>query len=179
MGNENSTNENKNNERFNTDYNQYFNSMNEKGDYNINVNKNFFHPGLENLNNKKTPNNRKIFIDKKTENQTISNNMPNMYVKNINNKFNTKSVSEEKSNKTNNKIYYEYFKCISCPMCVLVKINPKNNRVSIICENGHNNEMNIESFISIYKFFKYICDRCKKELSSKFFYCTQCKELFC
>ena len=180
MGNENSTNENKNNERFNTDYNQYFNSMNEKGDYNINVNKNFFHPGLENLNNKKTPNNRKIFIDKKTENQTISNNMPNIYVKNINNnKFNTKNVSEEKSNKTNNKIYYEYFKCISCPMCVLVKINPKNNRVSIICENGHNNEMNIESFISIYKFFKYICDRCKKELSSKFFYCTQCKELFC
>ena len=39
MGNESSTNENKNNERFNTDYNQYFNSMNEKGDYNINCSK--------------------------------------------------------------------------------------------------------------------------------------------
>ena len=64
-------------------------------------------------------------------------------------------------------------------MCVFVKINPKSNRVSIICENGHNNEMNIEAFSSIYKYFKYICDRCKKELSSKFFYCTQCKELFC
>ena len=101
------------------------------------------------------------------------------------NKFKTKNALDESNflskdiPKNNNNIYYECFKCISCPMCVLVKINPKNNRVSIICENGHNNEMNIESFSSIYKFFKYICDRCKKELSSKYFYCTQCKELFC
>ena len=64
-------------------------------------------------------------------------------------------------------------------MCILIKINPENNNVTITCENGHNNKMNIASFVSIYKVFKFICDRCKKELTSKYFYCTQCKELFC
>ena len=188
MGQESSTNGNINNERLQTEYN---NTMKEKEDYNINVNKSFYTPGMENLNKNHKVNinqtSRKIFIGKKTEFLNISNNnLTNTY--NIQkNKFITKNLLEDSSflskdipkYNINNTIYSEYFKCISCPMCVLIKINPKNNRVSIICENGHVNEMNIESFCSIYKYFKYICDRCKKELSSKFFYCTQCKELFC
>ena len=79
----------------------------------------------------------------------------------------------------NNNIHFDYFKCISCPMCILIQINPKNNRVKIKCENGHVNEMNIDSFNSIYQVFKYTCDKCKKELSSKFYYCSKCKEIFC
>ena len=81
--------------------------------------------------------------------------------------------------KKDNKIYLDYFKCILCPMCILIKINPKNNLVQIKCENGHDNEINIDSFDSIYQVFKYTCDRCKKDLSSKFYYCSQCKELIC
>ena len=83
------------------------------------------------------------------------------------------------NNKKENKIYLDYFKCILCPMCILIKINPKNNLVQIKCENGHDNEINIDSFDSIYQVFKYTCDRCKKDLSSKFYYCSQCKELIC
>ena len=79
----------------------------------------------------------------------------------------------------NNNINFDYFKCISCPMCILIEINHKNNHVKIKCENGHNNEMNIDSFISIYQLFKYSCDKCKKELISKYYYCYKCKELFC
>ena len=184
MGQDASTNDNSNNERLQTDINEFSNSMNEKGEYNINVNKSYFTPGIENLNNNnyRNRNIRKILIGNKNGSIDFSNTLPNGY---FNNKFKTKNALDESNflskdiPKNNNNIYYECFKCISCPMCVLVKINPKNNRVSIICENGHNNEMNIESFSSIYKFFKYICDRCKKELSSKYFYCTQCKELFC
>ena len=81
-------------------------------------------------------------------------------------------------NKDNN-IYLDYFKCILCPMCILIQINPKNNLVQIKCENGHDNEINIDSFNSIYQVFKYTCDKCKKDLSSKFYYCSQCKELIC
>ena len=81
--------------------------------------------------------------------------------------------------KKDNKIYLDYFKCILCPMCILIQINPKNNLVQIKCENGHDNEINIDSFDSIYQVFKYTCDRCKKDLSSKFYYCSQCKELIC
>ena len=187
MGQDGSTNGNDNNERLPSEYNEYSNSMNEKEEYSINVNKSYFNPGIENLNNKnnsRNQNTRKILLGKKNGINNVSNTLPDTFTKN---KFNIRNPSEENSflskdiqkYNINNTIYYEYFKCISCPMCVFVKINPKNNRVSITCENGHNNEMNIESFTSIYKFFKYICDRCKKELSSKFFYCTQCKELFC
>ena len=64
-------------------------------------------------------------------------------------------------------------------MCILIKINPKNNHIIIQCENGHNNEMNIDSFISIYQIFKHSCDKCKQDLSKNFFYCTKCKELIC
>ena len=187
MGQDGSTNGNDNNERLPSEYNEYSNSMNEKEEYSINVNKSYFNPGIENINNKnnsRNQNTRKILLGKKNGINNVSNTLPDTFTKN---KFNIRNPSEENSflskdiqkYNINNTIYYEYFKCISCPMCVFVKINPKNNRVSITCENGHNNEMNIESFTSIYKFFKYICDRCKKELSSKFFYCTQCKELFC
>ena len=188
MGQDATINGNNNNERLQTEINEYSNTMNEKGEnnININVNKSFFKPGLENLNtnNIRYRNTRKILLGNKSGIIDISNNLPNTYIKK---KFKTKNSLDESSAISkdsqkyhiNNNIYYEYFKCISCPMCVFVKINPKSNRVSIICENGHNNEMNIEAFSSIYKYFKYICDRCKKELSSKFFYCTQCKELFC
>ena len=187
MGQDGSTNGNDDNERLPSEYNEYSNSMNEKEEYSINVNKSYFNPGIENINNKnnsRNQNTRKILLGKKNGINNVSNTLPDTFTKN---KFNIRNPSEENSflskdiqkYNINNTIYYEYFKCISCPMCVFVKINPKNNRVSITCENGHNNEMNIESFTSIYKFFKYICDRCKKELSSKFFYCTQCKELFC
>ena len=82
-------------------------------------------------------------------------------------------------NKIDNNILFDYFKCISCPMCILIEINHKNNHVKIKCENGHNKEMNIESFISIYELFKYSCDKCKNELTSKYYYCCKCKELFC
>ena len=184
MGQDELSNGNTNNDRFQTEYNDYNNIMNEKKDYNINVKKSFYNPGLDNLNNNSktsiNKNPRKIPIVKKNEKKD---GLKNKLLQKKN--FETKNSFEENSShskdliKYNNNIYYEYFKCISCPMCVLVKINPKNNRVNIICENGHNNEMNIESFSSIYKFFKYICDRCKKELSSKYFYCSQCKELFC
>ena len=64
-------------------------------------------------------------------------------------------------------------------MCILIEINHKNNHVKIKCENGHNNEMNIDSFISIYQSFKYSCDKCKNELTSKYYYCSKCKELLC
>ena len=83
------------------------------------------------------------------------------------------------NNKANDDISLDYFKCISCPMCILIQINTKNNRVKIRCENGHENEMNIDSFISIYQIFKYTCDKCKKELPTKYYYCNKCKELFC
>ena len=182
MGQEAQANGNINNERLQTEYN---NTMQENENYKINVNKNLYTPGMTELNNNKKKSNitpRKIFLGKKNEVNNIPNNISNIYhlQKNdfIKNLEDSSFLSKEMP-KYNNNIYSEYFKCISCPMCVLVKINPKNNRVSISCENGHNNEMNIESFSSIYKFFKYICDRCKKELSSQFFYCTQCKELFC
>ena len=82
-------------------------------------------------------------------------------------------------NKVDNNILFDYFKCLSCPMCILIEINHKNNHVTIKCENGHNKEMNIESFISIYELFKYSCDKCKNELTSKYYYCCKCKELFC
>ena len=176
--------DNLNNERLQTEYN---NNIKEKEDYGINVNKSYYTSGMEKLNKnymtKGSQTSRKIIIPKKTENSKTSNNLLNS-LNPDKNKFNSKNLLEDssflsKEISINNTIYSEYFKCISCPMCVLIKINPKNNHVSILCENGHNNEMNIESFCSIYKYFKYICDKCKKELSSKFFYCTQCKELFC
>ena len=185
MGQKSSKDGNINNERLQNEYN---NNIKEKDDYGIKVNKSYYTPGMEKLNKKfiKSQTSRKIFIPKKTENIKTSKNLINSF-NSQKNKSNSKDLLEDSSflsketqkNNINNTIYSEYFKCISCPMCVLIKINPKNNHVSIICENGHNNEMNIESFSSIYKYFKYICDRCKKELSSKFFYCTQCKELFC
>ena len=176
--------DNLNNERLQTEYN---NNIKEKEDYGINVNKSYYTSGMEKLNKnymtKGSQTSRKIIIPKKTENSKTSNNLLNS-LNPDKNKFNSKNLLEDssflsKEISINNTIYSEYFKCISCPMCVLIKINPKNNHVSILCENGHNNEMKIESFCSIYKYFKYICDKCKKELSSKFFYCTQCKELFC
>jgi hypothetical protein len=176
-----------NNERFQTEYN---NTMKEKEDNkNINVNKSYALTGIQNLNNNANSLNatpRKIFIGKKNDLTSSVNNSNKCHIdksiinkKNIleQNSFLSKDI--QRSNNVNNNIYSEYFKCISCPMCILIIINPKNNCVKITCENGHNNEMNIESFISIYKHFKYICDKCKKELSSKFIYCTQCKELFC
>ena len=185
MGQNTSMDGNINNERLQNDYN---NNIKEKEDYGINVNKSYYIPGMENLNKniitKGSQTSRKIYIGKKKENKNSSNNLSfNLQ----NNQYNPKNILEDSSflskeipkYNINTTIYFEYFKCISCPMCVLIKINPKNNRVSILCENGHNNEMNVESFSSIYKYFKYICDRCKKELSSKFSYCTQCKELFC
>ena len=192
MGQESVAHGNLNNERLQTEYN---NTMDEKVEYNKTGNKNFYTSGMAELNNNTNTKNqnqdqtpRKIFLGKKKEVNDVPNNSSNIYhlqksdfVKNLeDSSFLSKDTAKINNNKnTNNNIYSQYFKCISCPMCVLVKINPKNNRVSICCENGHNNEMNIESFNSIYKFFKYICDRCKKELSSQFFYCTQCKELFC
>ena len=70
------------------------------------------------------------------------------------NKNNNKKKEIEKAKKImekDNKLYFDYFKCISCPMCILIQINPKNNRVKIKCENGHDNEINIDSFSSIYQ----------------------------
>ena len=91
--------------------------------------------------------------------------------------INTNNSCDKNINNTT--INFNYFKCISCPMCILIKINPKNNHIIIQCENGHNNEMNIDSFISIYQIFKHSCDKCKQDLSKNFFYCTKCKELIC
>ena len=172
---------NRNNEKLQTEYN---NTMKEKEDNkNINVNKSYILSGIQNLNNNLNYTSRTIFLGKKND---FSNNHNTCHLDN-NNKFYKKNNLEnsflskdtQKTLNINNNIYSEYFKCISCPMCVLIIINPKNNHVKISCENGHSNEMNIESFVQIYKFFKYICDKCKKELSTKFYYCSQCKELFC
>ena len=185
MGQDETTNHPINNERLQTEYN---NTMNEKEDNNnINVNKSHYLPGIQSLNNNTNTNtsytSRKIFLPKKNDLINSANNVSNKYYLNKN-KSNTNNILEQSSFITKDipkyiNIYSEYFKCISCPMCILININPKTNLVKISCENGHNNEMNIESFISIYKYFKYICDKCKKELSSKFYYCCQCKELFC
>ena len=174
-----------NNETLQTDLNDTI----EKDDYTITINKSGFMPGLRNLNNNSNKNPKKIFIGnlgKKNESINVSNLSSSMYLnKNQNileqSSFLSKDITKYNYNgyNPNNNIYLEYFKCISCPMCVLIKINPENNNVTITCENGHNNKMNIASFVSIYKVFKFICDRCKKELTSKYFYCTQCKELFC
>ena len=185
MGQDSINSEKINNERLQTDLNETI----EKDDYKITINKSGFMPGLRNLNNNnKKP--KKIImgnLGKKNETINVSNLSSSMYLnKNKNNvleqsSFLSKDITKYNYNayNPNNNIHVEYFKCISCPMCVLIKINPENNNVTITCENGHNNKMNIESFISIYKVFKFICDRCKKELTSKYFYCTQCKELFC
>ena len=35
------------------------------------------------------------------------------------------------SNKKTNNINLDYFKCILCPMCILIRINTKNNLVKI------------------------------------------------
>ena len=151
--------------------------------------------------NKNSKNKKNIFGKK---NKLINNpknieNISNTYSRNSeNNIFNKKKSNQNKNkkkekeiiyrnnhnhiphiNKVDNTIYFDYFKCISCPMCILIEINHKNNHVKIKCENGHNNEMNIDSFISIYQSFKYSCDKCKNELTSKYYYCSKCKELLC
>ena len=97
--------------------------------------------------------------------------------KEILNQNNPTLIFDQKLNNTN--LYFDYFKCITCPMCVLIQINPKNNLIKIKCENGHENEINIDSFNSIYQTYKYTCDKCKKIISSKYFYCNKCKELYC
>ena len=111
-------------------------------------------------------------IEKKRKNKNIYNTKEKQVILKNN-------LTPINNNKPNNNIYFDYFKCILCPMCILIEINPRNNHVLIKCENGHNNEMNIDSFISIYQIFKYSCDKCKKELSSKYYYCNKCKGLFC
>ena len=141
--------------------------------------------------------NKKLSFKNNNEIMDKQKNMTNIFPQN----FQNKNFENKKLNKTNvkkkekhiifrnnrtpiiykvdNNILFDYFKCLSCPMCILIEINHKNNHVTIKCENGHNKEMNIESFISIYELFKYSCDKCKNELTSKYYYCCKCKELFC
>jgi len=158
--------------------------------YNIN-----FKYDIKALNKNSKNNQKKVFFNKKKKIINKPKSLTNIFLmeekKKNNNNYFTKANQKEKRivvkdnlsslNKKliNNNIHFDYFKCISCPMCILIQINPKNNRVKIKCENGHVNEMNIDSFNSIYQVFKYTCDKCKKELSSKFYYCSKCKEIFC
>ena len=158
--------------------------------YNIN-----FKYDIKALNKNSKNNQKKVFFNKKKKLINKPKSLTNIFLmeekKKNNNNYFTKANQKEKRivvkdnlsslNKKliNNNIHFDYFKCISCPMCILIQINPKNNRVKIKCENGHVNEMNIDSFNSIYQVFKYTCDKCKKELSSKFYYCSKCKEIFC
>ena len=70
------------------------------------------------------------------------------------------------------------FKCFECPKAISLTVNKENNTVQIICENQHKNELRIDSFISVKKIFKYICKKCKNELTN-LNYCVQCKSIFC
>ena len=72
MGQESSTNGNINNERLQTEYN---NTMKEKEDYNINVNKSFYTPGMENLNK----NHKELF----TKYLTYLKNKENTFIKEV------------------------------------------------------------------------------------------------
>ena len=97
MGQDGSTNGNDNNERLPSEYNEYSNSMNEKEEYSINVNKSYFNPGIENLNNKnnsRNQNTRKILLGKKNGINNVSNTLPDTFTKN---KFNIRNPSEENS----------------------------------------------------------------------------------
>ena len=141
--------------------------------------------------------NKKLSFKNNNEIMDKQKNMTNIFPQNFQNKnFENKKLNKTNAkkkekhiifrnnrtpiiNKVDNNILFDYFKCLSCPMCILIEINHKNNHVTIKCENGHNKEMNIESFISIYELFKYSCDKCKNELTSKYYYCCKCKELFC
>ena len=172
----------------NTTYDKEFNDIDINNKYNIKV-----------INKNSKNNQKKLFEKKKKGPKSLTNIflMNSAYYKNniekkkINkNNIHNKKEKEKQvilknnltsinNNKSSNNIYFDYFKCISCPMCILIEINPKNNHVLIKCENGHNNEMNIDSFISIHQIFKYACDKCKKELSNKYYYCNKCKGLFC
>lgn len=92
-------------------------------------------------------------------------------------KDNNNKVNAKKFNNIND-LCPKYFKCFCCPMVVLLNIDIEKNTVSIKCENGHFNEMQIESFLSLYKAFQFICIKCKRELSN-LFYCGQCRDLLC
>ena len=186
MGTEGAQNGIKSKEILQTEYNS---TPYDKG-YNIN-----FKYDIKALNKNSKNNPKKVFFNKKKKVINKPKSLTNIFLmeekKKNNNNYFTKANQKEKRivvkdnlsslNKKliNNNIHFDYFKCISCPMCILIQINPKNNRVKIKCENGHVNEMNIDSFNSIYQVFKYTCDKCKKELSSKFYYCSKCKEIFC
>ena len=167
-----------------------YNSTPYDKDFNIN-----FKYDIKALNKNAKNNQKKVFFNKKKKTINKPKSLTNIFLmeekKKINSNYLTRVNQKDKkivvkdnlsslNKKTiNNNIHFDYFKCISCPMCILIQINPKNNRVKIKCENGHVNEMNIDSFNSIYQVFKYTCDKCKKELSSKFYYCSKCKEIFC
>ena len=179
---------------------EYSNTTYDK-EFNININDKY---NLKAINNKNSNNHKKkLFFGKKSKIINNPKSLTNVFLDNSRNNRNIYKKKIEKNNilnhikikdnekqvilkndlvpKTNcsNRILFDYFKCISCPMCIFIQINIKNNNVSIKCENGHNNEMNIDSFNSIYQIFKYSCDKCKKELSSNYYYCSKCKELFC
>ena len=180
MGTEGSQNGIQNKEILQTEYN---NSTYDK-DFNMNIKYD-----IKALNKNSKNNQKKIFFGKKKKiinkpkSLTSIFLMEEMKKKSKNNKTKKeKKIKDDLSVSNNykkNNIYFDYFKCITCPMCILIQINPKNNRVKIKCENGHDNEINIDSFSSIYQVFKYTCDKCKKELSSEFYYCSKCKEIFC
>ena len=187
MGTESSSNGKQNEEILQT---EYINTTYDK-ESNIDINNNY---DIKIMNKNSNSKNKKLFFGKRNKIVDDKKNITDIFLqnsgsKNVEKKNNKKKKEREiiyRNNRNNpinkvenNNIYFDYFKCISCPMCILIEINHKNNHVKIKCENGHINEMNIDSFMSIYQLFKYSCDKCKNELTSKYYYCYKCKELFC